>query len=123
MIAVQNSIPRAQIPFATGMLIFTLTFSGSLFLSVGDTIFTNSLRGLIPEYAPSVDPSTVVAAGATGLRGNVSPSALDGVLTAYARSIDRVFYLGAAFAASSFYFSWAMGWKNIRKMPYQVTEA
>jgi hypothetical protein len=40
---------------------------------------------------------------------------LAGVLSAYAHSVDRVFYLTAAAGMESFCFAWGMGWEDIRR--------
>ncbi|KAJ5591582.1 MFS multidrug transporter [Penicillium hispanicum] len=115
IVAVQNAMPPPQIPIATALVVFSQTFAGALFLSLSDTIFTNSLKTLLPEYAPSVKPETVIDAGATGLRSQVSAAELANVVIAYAKSVDRVFYLTAGMATGCFFFSLAMGWKDIRK--------
>ena len=94
---------------------FSQTFSGALFLSLSDTIFTNSLKTLILDYAPSVNPQTVINAGATGFRSTIPAKDLGNVLIAYAKSVDGVFYLTTGMACGCFLFSWGMGWKNIRK--------
>jgi hypothetical protein len=94
---------------------FSQTFGGALFLSFADTIFTNSLKTLVPQYAPSVNPEAVIAAGATGFRGTISGSDLVQVLIAYAKSVDRVFYLTTGAAGGCFIFAWGMGWKDIRR--------
>lgn len=108
-------LPPAQIPVATALVMFSQTFAGALFLSFSDTIFTNSLKTLIPEYAPSVDPQTIINAGATGFRSALSAAELANVLIAYAKSLDHVFYLTVGMAGGCFLFSWAMGLKNIKK--------
>jgi hypothetical protein len=97
------------------LLMFSQAFTGALFLSFSDTIFTNSLKTLIPKYAPSVNPQTVIDAGATGFRTLVKEEELGGVLVAYAKSADRVFYLTAGAAVACFAVGWFMGFKNLRK--------
>lgn len=97
------------------LLMFSQAFVGALFLTFSDTIFTNSLKQLIPKYAPAINPQTIVGAGATGFRSYVQESQLTGVLVAYAKTIDRVFYLAAGASAGCFAFAWAMGWRDIRK--------
>ena len=67
------------------------------------------------EHATSVDGQSIIDAGATGFRKIVSASDLAGVLSAYATSIDRVFYLAAAMGIGCFVVSWGMGWKDLRK--------
>ncbi|KAK9315522.1 major facilitator superfamily domain, general substrate transporter [Lipomyces starkeyi] len=109
----QNVLPPPQIPVATALVMFSQTFAGALFLSFSDTIFTNSLSTLVPQYAPNVDPQTIINAGA--FRSDLSGSELATVVIAYAKSVDRVFYLTTGMACGCFLFSWAMGWKDIRK--------
>ncbi|KAK6837010.1 MFS general substrate transporter [Apiospora arundinis] len=116
IIAVQNSLPPPQIPIAMALLMFSQALGGSLFLSFASTIFTNSLKTLIPQYAPSVDPQQIIDVGATGFRGIIrNPQELDGVLAGYARSVDRVHYLTAAAAVASFFTCCFVGLKDIRK--------
>lgn len=114
VIAVQNSITPAQIPTAMALVMFSSTLGGALFLSFSQTILTNSLRKLIPQYAPAVDPAAVIRAGATGFRAFVPAADLHGVLVAYSKSIDRVFYLCAGASAGVFVAAFGMGWKDIR---------
>jgi len=115
VIAVQNNLSPAQIPDAMALLIFGQAFAGALFLSFSDTVFTNSLKTLIPKYAPTVDPQTIINAGATGFRKLVQGEERVGVLVAYAKSVDRVFYLITGTTAACFVVGWFMGWKDIRK--------
>jgi hypothetical protein len=102
---------------------FSQTFGGAIFLSFADTIFTNSLKSELPQYAPSVNPEVVIAAGATAIRNVVAKNELAGVLVAYGKSVDRVFYLTAGAAVGCFCFAWGMGWKDIRKKPVERGEA
>ena len=97
------------------LLMFSQAFAGALFLSFSAVIFTNSLKTLVPKYAPSVNPQTVINAGATGFRSLIKGADLAGVLVAYAKSVDRVFYFKARAAAGAFICSWFMGFKDIRK--------
>ncbi|KAI1642322.1 putative MFS multidrug transporter [Daldinia loculata] len=115
ILAVQNTLPPAQISVAMALLMFSQNFGGALFLSFAETIFSNSLKTLIPEYAPSVNPETIINAGATGFRRTISPAEITHVLVAYSKSIDRVFYMTAGMGVLCFVFSWGTGWKDIRK--------
>jgi len=97
------------------LLMFSQSFSASLFLSFDETIFTNSLKTLLPRYAPSVNPQSVINAGASGFRAITTNEELAGVLIAYAKAIDRVFYMPAGIGFGCFVFAWFMGWKNLKK--------
>jgi hypothetical protein len=112
---VQNTLPPAQIALAMALIMFSMSFAGALFLTFCATIFTNSLKSLIPKYASTVDPQVVIDAGATAFRTHISAASLSGVLVAYAKSVDRVFYFTCGAAVSCFIFAWGMGWKDIRR--------
>ncbi|KAK5682711.1 hypothetical protein LTS10_005841 [Elasticomyces elasticus] len=94
---------------------FTGMLFGAVFLSASATIFTNSLRTFIIQLAPTADLDAILTAGATGFRKVISPEEVPGVLLAYAKSVDRVFYLCAALAALCLPFSFGLGWTNIKK--------
>lgn len=98
------------------LLTFTQTLGGAVMLTFAETIFSNSLRSLIPKYAKGVDPEVIVDAGATKIRAVIAdPGKLAEVLVAYDKSIDRVFYLAIACSSVGFLFAWGMGWEDIRK--------
>ena len=65
-------------------------------------------------FAQSLGPA-IVEAGATDFRSVTHPESLQGVLVAYANSVDRVFYLVAAMAATCGIFLWGLGWYDLRK--------
>ncbi|ERF72998.1 hypothetical protein EPUS_08855 [Endocarpon pusillum Z07020] len=122
IIAVQNTLPPQQIPIAMALIMFSQTFGGAMFLSFSATIFTNSLNSLIAQYAPLVDPETIIAAGATGFWNVVSGDDLANVLVAYAESVARVFYLTASAGVCCFVFAWGMGWKDIRNKENEASK-
>ena len=122
IIAVQNTLPPALISTAMALVLFSSTLWGAMFLTFASTIFTNSLKTLIPQYAPGVNPHIVIEAGASGFRKVISGKDLANVLVAYAKSVNRVFYLNVGTVCVCFVFAWGMGWKDIRKKK-QVSKA
>ncbi|KAI9703447.1 MAG: hypothetical protein M1820_005920 [Bogoriella megaspora] len=115
LVAIQANVPLSQISVAMSILVFCQTFGGAVFLTFAQTILTQSLRSQIPKYAPGVDPETVIDVGATAVRDVVSKRQLAGVLQAYAKSVDRVFYLAVGAACGVFLFAWGMKWTDVRK--------
>jgi hypothetical protein len=115
MIAVQNAVLPDEMSTAMAILTFSQTFGAAIFFAVAGVLFSRGLRSTIPQYAPTVDPETVIDAGATGFRGIVSETSLRGVLLAYSKSLGHVFYLVAALSVVHFFFAWGMGWKNVGK--------
>ena len=125
MVAVQNDLPPTQAPIGMSMIMFSGMLCGALFLSFSATIFTQSLRKEIPIQDPTADAQAIIAAGATEFRKILDPSELGGILVAYAKSIDRVFYLLTAFTAVSFFLAFGLGFKDIRekKEPKEENDA
>lgn len=115
MIAIQNAVTGDDVSTAMAMMTCAQTFGGAIFLVVGEFIFAQTLKKKIPEYAPSVNAEAVIAAGATGFRQVVSAQNLPGVLVAYAKSIDQVFYLNVALSCAQFVFVWGVGWRSVKK--------
>ncbi|KAF2795192.1 efflux pump protein [Melanomma pulvis-pyrius CBS 109.77] len=119
MIAIQNTLRADQIPVSIAFLIFAQSFAGAISIVIATTIFTQSLTTSLGKYAPSVSAQQALAAGggAQAIRALVPEGSneLAGVLRAYSKSVDHVFYLLVGFALVSFTFSWGMGWKDIRK--------
>jgi hypothetical protein len=103
--------------------IFSQTLGGVLFLSLAQTIFTNGLTATLSTSAPGVDPQTVIAAGASGVRGAVTRAQLPGVLLAYNKAINEDFYLAAGASVAIFGFAWGMGWKSVKKAKVVKPEA
>jgi hypothetical protein len=125
IVAVQHALPPTQAPLAISLLMFSGMLSGALLLSFSATIFTQSLRKLIPRQDPAADARAIIAAGATGFRHLLNPSEIGSILIAYAKSIDRVFYLITALSAVSFFLAFGLGFKDIRekKAPKEEKEA
>jgi len=105
------------------LVVFCQNFGGALFLSVDQTAFSNSLSSNLHKYAPEVDSSAVIEAGATGFRNVVNDSSVTGVIMAYSKATNNVFYVGVGAAVGAFIFCWGMGWKSIKKPKVVAPEA
>jgi hypothetical protein len=112
-------LPPKQIAVGTAFLVFCSTFTASVFIVVGNTIFTQSLVSGILRLAPSVDPATALAAGgsADAVRGLLPPGSpeLKGLLQAFSLAFDKVCYFMLVLAAVSAIASLGMGWVDVRK--------
>ncbi|KAJ5084609.1 hypothetical protein NUU61_009188 [Penicillium alfredii] len=114
LIAIQNTLPTTQISIAMSILMFSQNFSGAMFLTFTDVILDNGLKSLVPKYAPHANAQAIIAAGATGFRSVVAGRDLAGVLQAYSKSINHVFYMAAALGVCCLIFASGMGWKDVR---------
>ena len=123
IVAIQNTLPPAQISVGMSILVFCQTFGGALFLAVDDTDFTSSLVKALSALEPPVNVQGIVQAGATRFREVVSPEDLPGVLQAYNVAVRNTFYLGVGGAVAYFFFAWGMGWKSVKKPKVVKPEA
>lgn len=89
--AIQASLPKEEIPLGNAFLMFSQILASSIFLSLGQTIFSNQLASALKEFTPEVDPATVLDVGVTNFRSVVAPGSIPGVILAYNQAITRVF--------------------------------
>jgi hypothetical protein len=97
-------------------MFFGHTMGGAIFLTTAQSIFTNGLRTLLPQYAPTVDPTAIIDAGVTyATIADGDPASLEAVILVICKSISRVFYMTTLAGFAAFCFAWGIGWKDIRK--------
>jgi hypothetical protein len=89
--AVQAVISKDQLAVAISLVTFCQMFGSSLFISFGQTAFANSLKTSLGKYAPEVDASKVLNAGATNFRSVVPASSVPGVIIAYNHALTTTF--------------------------------
>lgn len=70
---------------------FCQLLGSSIFLSLGQTIFSSQLSAALKQFAPNVDVAAVFAVGATSFRTVVSPNQVPNVIEAYNYAITKVF--------------------------------
>ncbi|KAF9886241.1 hypothetical protein FE257_011854 [Aspergillus nanangensis] len=121
MIVVQAALPFPDVPSATAILIFAQTLGGAVFVSVGQNVFQNKLRGNLMHDVPSVDVATVMGAGATALRRVVSETDLPAVLQAYSKAITAAFYVCVAAGVISFVGVLPIQWISVRQKKIETT--
>jgi hypothetical protein len=91
-------------PWAMVIVLTVQTFGNSVWLIVANAIFNNSLHRLLFEPSPMIGlaPNFVISAGVRGVHSlGLSRAAL---LDSYAKSIDRVMYLGVGLVAGALVF-------------------
>ncbi|OQE00157.1 hypothetical protein PENVUL_c057G02872 [Penicillium vulpinum] len=117
-IAIQSLVAPEQIPLAMAIIIFWQNIGAATSLIAANAIFSNSLRSELQKRATqiSVSPDAIINIGVRSIRNLVSGSELTAVLAAYAKSIDKVMYLGIAVSVAVLVFSPGLGWKDIRKV-------
>ncbi|KAI1332129.1 MFS multidrug transporter [Xylariaceae sp. FL0255] len=113
-IALQAHVPRPQVPSALAILIFTQYFGAALWVTVGQSIFEETLRHVLSTQSSSVMVEEIINGGATAIRSLVSGDHLQEVLAAYATSVDHVMYLTAVLGVLSFVFGCGLSWETER---------
>jgi hypothetical protein len=94
--APQTALPLEDIPIGTAIVMFTENLVSAIMVSVAQNVFTNQLKTNLGEYAPAVDASAVVSAGATEIQQLVPEKLYQVVLFAYNKALDQTFYVGVA---------------------------
>jgi hypothetical protein len=120
-LAAQTVLPRADVPLGMAMMFFMQQLGGSIFLAVGQNVFSTELVHKLSGTA-DLDLQTIVNTGATELREVVPANELDTVVSAYSYSLTRVFILAAALTACMLFSALMVEWKNIKKNKAKDTE-
>jgi hypothetical protein len=89
--AVQAALPKESMAVGNAFLMFSQILGGAIFVSLGQTIFSNQLRPALRHFAPTVDVEAVYAVGATAFRTVVTEAEVPGVVLAYNQALTRVF--------------------------------
>jgi hypothetical protein len=113
--APQTALALEDIPIGTAVVIFTENLASAVFVSVAQNIFTNQLKTNIAQYAPDVDASTIISAGATEFMAQVPERLVDSVLFAYNKSLDQTFYVGVALSCFAIFGVLGLEWLSVKK--------
>ena len=114
LVAVQTALHITDIPVGTAVIIFTQTFGGALFLSVGQNVFTNNLlTGLLKE-APDFDAEMILRLGAMTLKNAVSERFLPGVLEAYNSALRETFNVSLVLGCLTGLGAMCLEWKSVK---------
>ncbi|KAL1984919.1 hypothetical protein VTN96DRAFT_8578 [Rasamsonia emersonii] len=119
--AVQAALPAADIPIGTAIMMFAQTMGGSIFVSVGQTVFQNQLRRnilrAIPDEGRQIAP-LVSGLGATEIQDVVSrkfPKDLAKTLSAYNDSLTETWYVSVVMAGLSLVGAVFVEWISVKR--------
>ncbi|KAG9254373.1 major facilitator superfamily domain-containing protein [Emericellopsis atlantica] len=116
VIAVRMAVSSAQIAMGTSFIVFGQNFMGSIFTTVANAIFQETLTTHI-GHIKGVSPEAAIAAGgsADAVRALAPPGPTrNAILDAYADAISDVFLLLIATAGAAFVVAFGMGWYDLR---------
>ena len=107
---------------ANTFLVFQLV-GAAIFVSSGESIFSNILISSLHKTLPAVDPLQVIAAGATGLRDIFPPEVLNGIMASYMDGLSATFLLSAILACCASLVSFFVPWVSIKGKTGMVAAA
>ncbi|KAF2663105.1 MFS general substrate transporter [Microthyrium microscopicum] len=114
LLAAQACLPLADIPIGTAIMMFSQILGGAIIASVGQNVFTNQLVQNLIKSVPGINPSIVLAAGATELKRDVPSQFYNDVLIAYNKAIDQTFYVSVAMGALCAFPLIFVQWKSVK---------
>lgn len=116
VLAVQNGVRREEVAVASALVVLAQNLSASVFLSLGEAIFSTELPHLLAQYTPTADIEAIIAAGAAAADINaiVPPAFLPQVERAYSDTFNRVMYLATGSSSAAFIVAMCMGWKRMQ---------
>ncbi|KAF2401209.1 MFS general substrate transporter [Trichodelitschia bisporula] len=113
-IATQVVLSPKDMPTGNAIAIFFNTLGGAIAISIAQNIFSNTLIKELKHLVPSVNPATILLAGATHIREVVKPEELPGTLEAYDLAVTRAFVLPIAAGGLAFLSSLLFEWRSVK---------
>lgn len=104
-----------DISATTAILLFFQTMGGAFMVSAAQAGFTNTLIKRLAVLAPTVDPQTVVAAGATRVHQMFEGEELEAVMQSYMDGLRVVFIIIVVLAGVATVLSVGLPWVSIKE--------
>lgn len=119
--AAQTCLKKKDVMTGVSLMFFMQGIGGSIFVTVGQTVFTQSLISKLTRVANiSIPPAMIVKTGATELRNIVPAQYLDLVLVAYNAALSDVFKVALGAACASILAGLTMEWKSVKAVKEQA---
>jgi hypothetical protein len=113
-IAVQTVLSESDSTVGLSILSFLGFLSGTVFITVAQTLLQGQLDSRIKQHFPDIDTQQLSNSGAASIRNLVSDDKMDLVLNVYNDSMRSIWYLALAMGAASLVVSFAFEWKNVK---------
>jgi MFS transporter, DHA2 family, glioxin efflux transporter len=97
----------------TGIVV-ARTMGGAIFVSAGQSAFTNVLINNIPNNAPEVDISRLITTGATDLKTVFPSDAIPGILRSYMDGLRAAYAIVIVTAGLATAFTLLMPWQSLK---------
>ncbi|KAM0545294.1 hypothetical protein ACHAO7_008433 [Fusarium culmorum] len=113
-IAVQTVLSEADSTVGLSVLSFLGFLSGTVFITVAQTLLQGQLDSKISQYFPNIDIEQLSNSGAASIRNLVSEDKMSIVLDAYNDSMRSIWYLALAMGAACLVVSFGFEWKTVK---------
>lgn len=110
----QAIVDPSDISIVSSTTLFFQTVGGAFWVSAAEAAFSNRLVQKLPEYAPDVNPATVVATGATDLRNVFTAAQIPGILEAYMSGLKVAFIVPIALGGIAVIISLFPKWISLK---------
>jgi hypothetical protein len=118
IIAVQTVLPLEDVPVGTACVVFFQSLGGSLFVSVGQTVFQNGIVRGTRMFVPELDPQILLKAGATEIRsilGDIGMlDKLPAVLQAYMVGLIDTYRVTVGCASAAVVATLFFEWRSVK---------
>ncbi|OTA69676.1 putative efflux pump [Hypoxylon sp. EC38] len=114
LMAVQTVLDIKDVPTGTSILVFVQTVGGALFVSVGQTVFSNQLVQELATNVPNLDPTLVLNSGATNLQHVLPAEFIPGVILSYSNALTTAFIVGTALCTFTVFGSATIEWRSVK---------
>ncbi|KAH8657674.1 efflux pump antibiotic resistance protein [Xylariales sp. PMI_506] len=121
MIHGQGNAKPEDLAIVTAVLMFFQTIGGAFLLSAAQSAFVNKLVSVLAYSAPGVDPSAVVATGATELRNVFTAEQVPGILVAYMAGLKVTFAIAVGAVGFAFVISLFSSWRRLNPEALKAT--
>lgn len=115
--AAQAVLSKKDVSTGVSIMFFSQSLGGALFTCIGQTVFSNNLTRSLSKIA-GIDASSILKAGATGLRDIVAGDQLPVVLSNYNSALSKAFIVTLAAACFSFIPAIGVEWKNVKGLKH-----
>ena len=112
-LAAQTVLARQDVPVGASLMFFAQALGGAVFVSIAQTVFTNSLVSGLNKVS-GLDPINVVNTGATQIRNLVSANDLGVVLLAYNGALTDAYKVALATACFSAVGAFTVEWRSVK---------
>ncbi|KAF7563402.1 hypothetical protein G7046_g741 [Stylonectria norvegica] len=122
IIASQAGADAKDISSITALILFCMNLGGTAFVTAAQSIFVNDLVSTLPHTSPGVDPSAVVATGATEIRNMFSADDVPGIVASYMGGVKNTFILAVCAVGASLIVSVFGKWERMKSAATTETE-